>query len=34
MGALWLWVGFVFYNAGSTMGLLKNFNGNDPRELW
>jgi len=34
MGALWLWVGFVFYNAGSTLGLLKNFTGNDPLLLW
>jgi len=34
MGALWLWVGFVFYNAGSTLGLLKNFTGSNPVQLW
>jgi len=34
MGALWLWVGFVFYNAGSTLGLLKNWTGTNPMELW
>lgn len=31
-GGLFLWVGFIFYNTGSTIGVLK-FNGG-PQELW
>ena len=29
LGGLWLWMGFIFYNAGSTLGILKN-----SHDLW
>jgi ammonia channel protein AmtB len=33
-GGLFLWVGFIYYNGGASVGLLKNWEGTGPLQLW